>query len=265
MMRSHRPATASQAHYILALFGADFFLQPTGHFAQGKHCCPHARPVRARPRSSGIPIRGTAEECGESMGKRQTDQAKAACETVALAGTVRTISSRRPPTGSRPAPAKGKTIPVGDLAAMERDALLDLWRDCFGGSAPKGMSLSFLRRFLAFELQARAQGGLPAPLRAKLDRIDAGRDRAPTPSLTSGGRLLREWNGITHVVDVTPRGYLWQGKYHRSLSVIARAITGAHWSGPRFFGVKKTAGSGGAAGAAKPKAAPQGRRKAGGL
>ena len=52
-----------------------------------------------------------------------------------------------------------------------------------------------------------------------------------------GARLLRAWNGTTHVVDVLPDGYLWNGTRHRSLSAIARAITGARWSVPRFFGL----------------------------
>jgi hypothetical protein len=53
-----------------------------------------------------------------------------------------------------------------------------------------------------------------------------------------GARLLREWNGKTHVVDVLPDGrFAWRGQTYRSLSVIARAITGTRWSGPRFFGL----------------------------
>jgi hypothetical protein len=55
--------------------------------------------------------------------------------------------------------------------------------------------------------------------------------------LVPGVRLLREWNGRTHVVDVTEAGYLYEGETYRSLSAIARKITGAHWSGPRFFGL----------------------------
>jgi hypothetical protein len=55
--------------------------------------------------------------------------------------------------------------------------------------------------------------------------------------LKPGARLLRDWNGRTHVVDVTDAGYQWNGETHRSLSAIARAITGARWSGPRFFGI----------------------------
>ena len=78
---------------------------------------------------------------------------------------------------------------------------------------------------------------MTAALRARLDRIAAGEERKPSPTLQSGARLLREWNGTTHVVDVQPDGFVWNGSPHRSLSAIARAITGACWSGPRFFGL----------------------------
>ena len=143
------------------------------------------------------------------------------------------------PEGAGAATERFGQTPCSDIGALDREALLALWRTCFGASAPKGISLTFLRRFLAFELQARTEGAVPASLLAKLGRIDAGQDRAATPVLKAGGRLLREWNGVTHVVDVMPGGYLWQGQCHRSLSAIARAITGAHWSGPRFFGLKE--------------------------
>lgn len=59
-----------------------------------------------------------------------------------------------------------------------------------------------------------------------------------TTRMAQGSRFLREWNGVTHVVERTEAGYLWKGEVHASLSAIAKAITGAHWSGPRFFGVK---------------------------
>ena len=58
-----------------------------------------------------------------------------------------------------------------------------------------------------------------------------------------GGRLLREWNGITHVVEIGEDGFVWRDARYRSLSAIAREITGAHWSGPRFFGLTGTAKS----------------------
>ncbi len=126
---------------------------------------------------------------------------------------------------------------LADLEAMDREGLARLWKDLFGDPVPSGMSQQMQRRFLAFELQAKVEGSLPTALRAKLDRIGAGEERKASPTLQHGARLLREWNGTTHVVDVLPDGFLWNGRPHRSLSAIARAITGARWSGPRFFGL----------------------------
>ncbi len=61
--------------------------------------------------------------------------------------------------------------------------------------------------------------------------------RKSAPTLQSGARLVREWNGVIHLVEVVEGGYVWNDDRHRSLSAIARAITGARWSGPRFFGL----------------------------
>lgn len=130
---------------------------------------------------------------------------------------------------------------LADLDTMDRAALLAAWSDLFDAPAPKGMSRTFLRRFLAFEIQARHHGGLPKRIGAALQKCRAAETRSRTPSLKPGARLIREWNGVTHVVEVTSEGYLWKGERHRSLSAIARAITGAHWSGPRFFGLKARA------------------------
>jgi hypothetical protein len=126
---------------------------------------------------------------------------------------------------------------LAELDRLDRSALAALWSELFGRPVPPKMSQPMQRRFLAFELQARAQGGLPPALAARLDRIAAGAECKASPALRPGARLLREWNGTTHVVDVTPEGFLWNGGHHRSLSAIARAITGARWSGPRFFGL----------------------------
>ena len=126
---------------------------------------------------------------------------------------------------------------LADLGTMDRAALSRHWSDLIGGEVPACMSQPMQRRFLAFELQAKSEGGLPANLRARLDRVATGEERKASPTLQSGARLLREWNGTTHVVDVLPDGFLWNGSQHRSLSAIARAITGARWSGPRFFGL----------------------------
>lgn len=135
-------------------------------------------------------------------------------------------------------------IGVADLETMDRAALLAAWSDTFGAPAPKGISRTFLRRFLAFGIQARRTGGLAKQTIAALKRSDAeGKPKAMAPALKPGGRLLREWNGVTHVIDVTDAGFVWKGQCWRSLSAIAREITGAHWSGPRFFGLNGKAAS----------------------
>ncbi|SLN69301.1 hypothetical protein RUM8411_03523 [Ruegeria meonggei] len=98
------------------------------------------------------------------------------------------------------------------------------------------LSQPFLRRFIAFEMQSRRHGGLSRQVKATLGKGSEKKSRPQCPALKPGGRLLREWYGVTHVVDVAGDGFTWNGRPYRSLSAIAREITGAHWSGPRFFG-----------------------------
>ena len=130
---------------------------------------------------------------------------------------------------------------ITDIDAMDRPALIAAWSDVFGTPIPKRLSRPFLRRFLAFEIQARQFGGLPKGFAEKLARATNEKADTRSPALKPGGRLIREWNGVTHAVDVLEGGFLWNGQRHSSLSAIARAITGARWSGPRFFGLKKLA------------------------
>ncbi len=131
---------------------------------------------------------------------------------------------------------------VSEVAAMDRGGLLALWAKEIAAAPPRRLSTPLMRRILAFEVQARCHGGLPAPVRRRLERIAAGEDRPTSPRLRPGGRLVREWNGVSHVVDVTADGVRWRGERYRSLSAVARAITGAHWSGPRFFGLAGRSG-----------------------
>ncbi len=181
---------------------------------------------------------------GERMGQGQNQQARAT-------GGARPSTSKRVAAGIA-VDQSGKPFSTADLEAMDRDGLLGLWQDCFGRPAPKGMSLTFLRRFLAFDLQARSQGGLsaPPPCQARPHRGGPRSHRHPRAQIRRA--LLREWNGVTHVIDATQEGYHWQGQHHRSLSAIARAITGAQWSGPRFFGLKPV--ESGKVGIGKPSA-----------
>ena len=103
------------------------------------------------------------------------------------------------------------------------------------------MSQILICRFLAFELQARNSGGLHAADLDRLGSLAESRTRPVTAKMASGVRFLREWNGVTHVVERNDAGYLWNGRIFGSLSGIAKEITGAHWSGPRFFGVVASA------------------------
>lgn len=141
------------------------------------------------------------------------------------------------PLRGQPAPSRIPMPSVAEIETMQRSDLLSLWRDINNCSPPKRLSSPMLRRMLAFDIQAGRQGGISASLQRKLDRINNDNAKPPNPKLKPGGRLIREWNGITHVIDVTESGYSWKGQKYRSLSAIARSITGAHWSGPRFFGL----------------------------
>ncbi|XBQ17397.1 MAG: DUF2924 domain-containing protein [Oceanicaulis sp.] len=125
------------------------------------------------------------------------------------------------------------------LPDRSRDELADLWRSAFAADPPAGMSRALLARLLAYDLQAARRGGLTQRVRARLAKIRAGDAPQPsTPKLKPGARLVREWNGISHTVDVTETGFVYRGESWRSLTAIAKAITGTRWSGPRFFGLK---------------------------
>ncbi len=133
------------------------------------------------------------------------------------------------------------TPSVTELEAMDRAALITVWSEIFGTPVPKRLSSPFLRRFLAFEIQARQLGGAPKGFVEKLARASNEKTDTKSPALKPGGRLIREWNGATHVVDVVDGGFVWNGQRFASLSPIASAITGARWSGPRFFRLKRSA------------------------
>ena len=131
------------------------------------------------------------------------------------------------------------------IAGLQKAPLGELrseWRRLFR-TEPPSLSRDLLARAIAYRLQERAFGGLsPATLR-RLEGIANRRDGEPpppeaAPSLRSGTRLVREWHGRAHVVSVTDAGFDYAGACYRSLTEIAKAITGAHWSGPRFFGLR---------------------------
>ena len=126
------------------------------------------------------------------------------------------------------------------LSEMPPVQLRERWEALEGSPAP-ALAAPLLRRLLAQRLQERRHGGLPALVRRELLRIGDGEPvqapARPRSQLTTGTRLVREWNGRTITVEVHNDGFRHAGRNWRSLSEIARHVTGAHWSGPRFFGL----------------------------
>jgi hypothetical protein len=125
-----------------------------------------------------------------------------------------------------------------ELATATRAELKDHWHTSFGSDAPTWLSTDLLRRALAHQRQLVALGpGTPAIVRHLRSHRANQRDTRRSGRPAVGTRLVREWGGKAHVIDVVPAGFQWSGQTYRSLSEVARAITGARWSGPRFFGL----------------------------
>lgn len=131
------------------------------------------------------------------------------------------------------------------MASLDKAGLLAAWQAVTGRPPPPRCRAELLRMVLAYRLQVQQFGGLPEATRRRLRRLAAGETSAadpppqrPSRDLKPGTRLLREWQGLTHTVTITERGFAYDGKAYRSLSQIARTITGTRWSGPLFFGLR---------------------------
>jgi hypothetical protein len=123
------------------------------------------------------------------------------------------------------------------LAALDRAGLAERWAVVFDCPAPFRCRAPFLLGAIAWQLQMRAHPewrGAAAPARL----VRSLRQSTPSVALTLGTRLLREWQGRTHQVTVVAKGFEYDGKPYRSLTAIARTITGTPWSGPLFFGLR---------------------------
>ena len=104
--------------------------------------------------------------------------------------------------------------------------------------AVRAVSPRLMRLALAWEIQAAACGGHSRRVQQRLEQISAGKTDTQQPR--SGMRLVREWNGTLHVVTIDEQGAInWNGRQWKSLSEVARTITGTRWSGPAFFGLKQ--------------------------
>ena len=132
---------------------------------------------------------------------------------------------------------------IEHLDAMETAALRVAWKEAVGRPPPPHASDDYMRAVLAYRIQEEAGPKLSTATRRRLEKIAAGFDGdsgyrpAPSARMKAGMKLLREWNGITHEVSVLDDGFEYRGERYKSLSAVAREITGARWSGPRFFGL----------------------------
>jgi hypothetical protein len=177
-----------------------------------------------------------------------------------------------------------------ELETLTKEALRSEWRRLFRAQPPS-ISRDLLMRAIGHRYQELEHGGLSKAAARKLRTVagavaeaaskedvasasdDASANRrspSPRPALLPGARLIRVWHGATHSVTVTDAGFDYAGRSYRSLTEIAREITGTHWSGPRFFGLGAAGGNGGIrsrsarskAAAAAPTSSASTKRKA---
>ena len=129
------------------------------------------------------------------------------------------------------------------LPALSPDELRKEWRRLYRSQPPR-LSRDLLIRAIAYRIQELRYGGLSKATRRQLAAlVIAPQSEEIVPEsaqkIRRGARLVREWNGRTHTVTVKEEGFTYAGRSYRSLTAIAREITGAHWSGPRFFGLAR--------------------------
>ena len=145
-----------------------------------------------------------------------------------------------------PMPAANSVAPqLANLACLSVDDLKLEWSRVVGGAPPKNARREYLLRAITYRLQCDAHGGLPTAITRTLlklagkSQLETGKALAtPTRSLKAGARIFREWKGAVHEIEVIEDGYRYRDRIYKSLSKIARQITGTRWSGPAFFGLK---------------------------
>ena len=145
---------------------------------------------------------------------------------------------------------------LGQLAAMQKLSVNELkakWEALFGTPAPNN-ARAFLELRIGYRIQELTYGGLTRETRRVLDLLaDEVEGKISRKSMVAdprnpvvGTRLVREWDGAEHTVTILRDGYEWQGRKFRSLSAVAKAITGTNWNGFRFFGIREKARGNGA-------------------
>jgi len=141
------------------------------------------------------------------------------------------------------------TAELTELGGLGTNELRQRWAEFYGVAPSPRISRELLVRAVAHRMQEEANGGLGKSCRRQLarlaDTLGAGGsiEVSQIPSFKPGTKLIREWKGKVHEVVIAGGTYIWAGKQFRSLSQIARAITGTRWSGPRFFGLEAGQGA----------------------
>lgn len=125
---------------------------------------------------------------------------------------------------------------LAGLTILSPAQLREQWIALYEAEPPR-LPANLMRLGLAYRLQELARRGLSARTVRELTDRTEGQPRRPSVDLRSGTQLLRSWNDKTITVTIEEDGFLYEGRHYRSLSAIARIVTGAHWSGPRFFGI----------------------------
>jgi Protein of unknown function (DUF2924) len=157
---------------------------------------------------------------------------------------VRSISSKRSRNWLASRNKLGELAPdIEGLLALDASALRRQWTALFGSEPSPSFGRALLIRAIAYRLQEKAFGGLKPATQRLLDRAADHRSKnepidIPEPRASAGAVLIREWGGVSHRVTVLDNEVVYQGRRYKSLSEVARAITGSRWSGPLFFGLK---------------------------
>jgi hypothetical protein len=163
------------------------------------------------------------------------------------------LLSKLPASGDETMPGRQNGVPkeaLSRLHALDVRQLRELWCRLYKIAAAPRLSRELLLRAVAYRIQELASGGLRPELQRQLQQIASQLQQTgritihPRPRLKPGTRLLREWQGRSHEVEVLNDGFSWQATHYRSLSAIARQITGTAWSGPLFFGLKANRSAG---------------------
>jgi hypothetical protein len=137
------------------------------------------------------------------------------------------------------------TKQLAALPRLDRPALQDLWKELFGSSPSSELRRDLMIPMLAHRIQEKAFGSLRSTARTRLRELgeafakDHNHTISTTPTIKPGTRLVRQWGDQVHLVNVKPNGYEYRGGHYKSLSQIARRITGTRWSGPLFFGINR--------------------------